>query len=97
MTDSFYLYHSFSVIAALPLSSTNPHGTACNVDILNVQCGQRTGLKAQGAQQYDVGDAPWRDINKIAWSDPKFAPVFSDSTIHWGAFDYQISMIPIFT
>ena len=31
----------------------NPHGTACNVDILNVMCGQCAGSKTQGAQQHD--------------------------------------------
>jgi len=33
----------------------DPHGTACNVDSLNVQCGQGTSSKAQGARQYNVG------------------------------------------
>jgi len=44
---------------------SDPLGTARNVDILNVQCGQRAGSKTRGAQQYDVVDAPWRD-NEIS-------------------------------
>ena len=45
----------------------NPHGTARSVDIFNIQYGQRAGSKTQGAQQHDVGDAPWRD-NEVSKS-----------------------------
>jgi len=69
--------HHFAVPASL---FPNTQGAARKIDILNIQCGQRTGSKSQGSQHHDDNHISkahgWiRLLGKVA--DQSFIFVFS--------------------